>query len=158
MDKQNFGILVIKHEQKLYRIAKSILKNDEDCADAAQEAVAKGFANLPKLKNDKYALTWLIRILINECYRIVRESAKTTAWNPDIALTPSNDDPIYSELYETLFHLPRELKIVLVLHYLEGYSIKEISDILQLPSGTIKSRMSRGRKMLKELLKEENAL
>ncbi len=77
MDKQTFGELIMKNERQLYRIAKSILKNDEDCADAAQEAIAKGFANLHTLKKDCYAMTWLIRILINECCRILRENARS---------------------------------------------------------------------------------
>ncbi len=73
MNKETFGRMVIKNEQQIYRIAKSILKNDEDCADAAQEAVAKALENLPSLKNDAYAKTWFIRILIRTAYDILRK-------------------------------------------------------------------------------------
>ena len=154
MDKETFGALIMKNEQQLYRIAKSILKNDDDCADAAQEAVVKGFANLYTLRNDRYAMTWLIRILINECYSIRKKNAKNLPLDMGLYGETFDDRRDYSDLYEALSHLPDELRIVLVLHYLEGYAIKEIADILQLPGGTVKSRMSRGRYQLRQLLEE----
>ena len=72
MDKEKFGKLVLDNERQLYRIAKSILKNDSDCADAAQEAVTRAFEKLHTLRNDQYAKTWLIRILIHECFRLAK--------------------------------------------------------------------------------------
>lgn len=70
MDRKEFGNLILENERQLYRIAKSILRSDEDCADAAQETVMKAFEKLHTLRDDRYAKTWLIRILINECFRI----------------------------------------------------------------------------------------
>ena len=70
MDRKEFGNLILENERQLYRIAKSILRSDEDCADAAQEAVMKAFEKLHTLRDDRYAKTWLIRILINECFRM----------------------------------------------------------------------------------------
>lgn len=162
MDKQSFGALVLQNEQQLYRVAKSLLKNDEDCADAAQEAVAKAYANLHTLREDRYAKTWPVRILINTCYRILKETSRNLpldekANTVDGMLQGSSKIETrqqYSELYEALLELPRDLRMVLVLYYLEGYSIKEIAQILQLPSGTVKSRMSRGREQLRKLLAE----
>ena len=55
---------------------KTILFSDQDCADAIQETIVKAFSKIDTLKNDKYARTWLIRILINECYNLVRKSSK----------------------------------------------------------------------------------
>lgn len=159
MDKQTFSILVLENERQLYRIAKAILCKDEDCADAAQEAVAKGFAGLEKLKNDQYAKTWLIRILINECYQILRNRGRDLQIREDKAKNVREAEnrvleirEEYRELYKALGELPPELRIVLVMHYLEGYSVREIGEILELPEGTIKSRMARGRRLLKKLL------
>ena len=70
MDRKEFGNLILENERQLYRIAKSILRSDEDCADAAQETVMKAFEKLHTLRDDRYAKTWLIRILINECFRM----------------------------------------------------------------------------------------
>lgn len=57
----------------MYHIAKSLLYNDADCADAIQEAIVKAFVKLHTLKDDSYAKTWLIRIVMNECYAIMRK-------------------------------------------------------------------------------------
>ena len=68
MTKETLGQLIIDSEETMYHIAKSLLYNDADCADAIQEAIVKAFAKLHTLKDDSYAKTWLIRIVMNECY------------------------------------------------------------------------------------------
>lgn len=84
MDKNTFGQLVMDNERQLYRIAKSILKNDEDCADAAQEAVKKAFEKLDTLREDRYAKTWLIKILIRVCYDLLAEQKKKRDWKKTV--------------------------------------------------------------------------
>ena len=76
MTKEQLGSLILDSERQLYSTAKTILFSDHDCADAIQETIVKAFSNVGTLKNDNYALTWLIRILINECYSLVRKSSK----------------------------------------------------------------------------------
>lgn len=76
MTKETLGQLIIGSEETMYRIAKSLLYNDADCADAIQEAIVKAFAKLHTLKDDSYAKTWLIRIVMNECYAIMRKREK----------------------------------------------------------------------------------
>ena len=76
MTKETLGQLIIDSEETMYHIAKSLLYNDADCADAIQEAIVKAFAKLHTLKDDSYAKTWLIRIVMNECYAIMRKEEK----------------------------------------------------------------------------------
>ena len=76
MTKEQLGNLILDSERQLYSTAKTILFSDQDCADAIQETIVKAFSKIDTLKNDKYARTWLIRILINECYNLVRKSNK----------------------------------------------------------------------------------
>lgn len=76
MTKETLGQLIIDSEETIYHIAKSLLYNDADCADAIQEAIVKAFAKLHTLKDDSYAKTWLIRIVMNECYAIMRKEKK----------------------------------------------------------------------------------
>ena len=80
MKKEAFGELVISNQESWYRIAKSYLCNDADCADAIQNAIVHAFENLYSLRNDKYAKTWFIRILINECHQVIRENKKVVTW------------------------------------------------------------------------------
>ena len=76
MKKETLGQLIIDSEEIMYHIAKSLLYNDADCADAIQEAIVKAFSKLHTLKDDSYARTWLIRIVMNECYAIMRREKK----------------------------------------------------------------------------------
>ena len=72
MTKEQLGQLILSSEQQLYATAKTILNQDQDCADAIQETIVKAFSKYGSLKEDRFAKSWLIRILINECYNILR--------------------------------------------------------------------------------------
>ena len=76
MTREQLGALILDSERQLYSTAKTILYSDQDCADAIQDTIVKAFSKIDTLKNDKYARTWLVRILINECYSILRKSSK----------------------------------------------------------------------------------
>jgi len=76
-DKAAFEALIIENRLSLYRVAKGILKNEEDSADAIQEAIIKAYKGIKHLKKEEYFKTWLIKILINECNAISRSKAKT---------------------------------------------------------------------------------
>ena len=127
-------------EAMLYHISKSILKNDSDCGDAVQETILKAYEKLPTLKKEKYFRTWITRILIYEEYM---DNMKMT------------EEDRYSHLYMAIMELPEDLRVLVTLYYLEGFSLKEISEALDIPEGTIKSRLSRAREFLKVQLSEE---
>lgn len=76
MNKEKLGDLIIASEDLMYRVAKTLLHNDADCADAIQESIVKAFSNIHSLKKDAYAKSWLIRILMNECYAVMRREKK----------------------------------------------------------------------------------
>lgn len=146
MDKEAFASVVLSSTDSLYRISKSILKNDADCEDAVQEAIATGFGKLNTLRQEAYAKTWLTRILIHECYSLLKKREKTA-----VMLT----EPDYTDLYDALNTLKKELRLTIVLHYLEGYSIEEIADLMHVPAGTVKSRLSRARRALRSVMKKK---
>lgn len=159
MDKQRFGELVIGAELSLYRVAKSILYDDNDCADAIGEAVTRAFEKLHTLKQDEFAKTWLIRILINECYKLKRYSQRVMTVVEDEEFEPVLQGKAdYSELYEAIGRLSSKNRLVIVLYYLEGYSVREIAKMLRIGESAVKNRMSRARKELKEYLKEDGEL
>lgn len=153
MTNEEFTKIVTDTAAVMYRVSKSILKRDEDCEDAVQEAIAKAFSKLWSLKNDSYAKTWLIRIVINECYSILRQK-KNSFYNEEITLEEADSND-YSELYKALNELPADYRVTVVLYYIEGYSVKETAQILKVTEGTVKSRLSRGRKKLRGFLEED---
>lgn len=159
MTKQQFAQLVLDSTDCLYRVSKGILRNDTDCEDAVWEAIGIGFAKLDTLRQDEYARTWLTRILINECYRVLRQR-KNNADPVDMETYTAASSPhpsasqMYPELYEAIGMLDEKYRIPVVLFYLEGYSVHEIAEILQSTEGTVKSWLSRGRSRLREIMEE----
>ena len=153
MTKEQLAKLITDTAPVMYRVAKSILKKDEDGEDAAQEAIAAAFNKLNTLKKDEFAKTWLIRILINACYGILRKKKRELLMEE--GTEDDSKDADYSELYRALNELPADYRVTIVLHYIEGYSVKEIAQILKVTEGTVKSRLSRGRRKLRMFLEED---
>lgn len=138
----------------MYHIAKSLLYNDADCADAIQEAIVKAFSKLHTLKDDSYARTWLIRIVMNECYTIMRREKKIISleeYQMDGQATEQKD---YSDLYEAIFKLPEQMKLCVTLYYMEGYSVKEVAALLDTTESAVKNRLAKARGKLKGALAE----
>lgn len=152
MNKTTFTEKVLKAEATLYRISKTILVKDKDCEDAVQETILKAYEKLHTLREEQYFKTWLVRILINECYRLKSTQRPVVSYEEYFTDSPADTSPDYSELHQAIASLPPRIRITVVLHYVEGYSVEEIRLLLKIPAGTVKSRLSKGRKQLKEQL------
>lgn len=151
MTNEQFVRLVSDAEKSLYRVAKSILRNDEDCADAIQSAILSAFDKLDTLKQEKYFTTWLTRILINECYQLIRGRREQVSYEDYMA---NEESPAgHSEVYEAVMGLEELYRMPFVLHYIEGYSVKEVASILEISVSNVKIRLSRARNMLQDILK-----
>lgn len=165
MKKETFAQLVIDSTDSLYRISKSILKNDADCSDAVSEAITIAFQKLHTLKRDEFAKTWLTKILINECFRqkkyqsrmrlLSDRSESLIDYIENNQSTSNRNQEDYYDLYEAMSVLNDKQRIVITLFYYEEYSVKDISQLLKISQGTVKSRLSIARKKLKEYLEEE---
>lgn len=156
MTREQLGKLILDSERQLYSTAKTILFNDQDCADAIQETIVKAFAKIETLRNDRYARTWLIRILINECYTLLRKSSRFVPLEGmcETTETETGRDADYSSLYEAVNSLKEELRMPVVLYYIEDFSIKEIAQILEISEGAVQKRLVRARGKLKRILQE----
>lgn len=155
-----FEQLIKENKLKMYKVAKSILKNEDDICDAIQNALMSAYSNLNKLQNNKYFSTWLIRILINKSYDIINKNQKSYSTTTDIDEYNSDEnlksfDSYNSEslIENVLCELEDDLKTITVLYYYNDYSVGDISIILNIPEGTVKSRLSRARKKYMRLLK-----
>lgn len=152
-DADAFDLLMRPQLQRMYRIAISMLENEEDAADAIQETVLRCWQKIGQLKNEEYFQTWLTRILINQCKDILKTRKK-------YVLVEEMPEVEYEEAYETndwktiLNHLDEKYRIVLELYYVEGFSTKEIAKLLHVKDVNVRSRMSRGRKQLEQYLQE----
>lgn len=150
MNDQDFAARVHAMERRLYRIAHAILWSDADCADAIQEAVFRGWMKKGSLREEKYFETWLIRILINECKGLLRRRRiEDLPLNEAANAAAPNADPV---LRTALRQLPEKYRVPLLLHHLEGYSLGEISAMLNLPQPLVKSRLHQARSALRKIL------
>lgn len=151
--KEQLGELILTSQDTLYRVSKTILKNDTDCADAISETIVKAFSKIHTLKQDNYAKTWLIRILINECYSILRQKKKLVSLEDYTLKEPaSQEKEDYSELYEAISRLPEKIPTCVTLYYMEEFSVKEIAVIMDITESAVKNRLARARAKLKEEL------
>ena len=143
-DPDAFSSLIYFYMKDLYRVAISILMNDEDAADAIQDTILGCWEKLHTLKQEKYFKTWLTRILINHCYDMRKKQQRMTTMEDYEELVA--EDQYNVELKEALGQLDEKYRIVLLLYYGEGFKIKEIAQILEMDENTVKTRLSRGRK------------
>ena len=153
LERASFVALIDQKSEMLYRIARTILRNNEDCKDALQETVLKAWANRRKLRDEALAGTWITRILINECRALGRKRGKYDL-RAEVEV-PGSQQPEDPALREALDLMPEKLRLPLVLHYLEGYNYREIASILGVPYTTVRSRLSRARKAMKNELQYE---
>lgn len=138
----------------MYRVAKTLLRSDADCADAIQEAIVKAFSGLHTLRRDSYAKTWLVRIVINECYTIMRKEKRVVSIEDYVPEEEAESTRDYSDLYEAVSRLPKEQRLSVALYYMEGYSVKEIAELMETSESAVKSRLARARARLKQELTE----
>ncbi|NBJ94650.1 RNA polymerase sigma factor [Parablautia muri] len=157
MKQQQFVAEVLAAEKQLYGVARSMLKREVDCEDAIQNTLLRAYANLKTLRDEKFFRTWLTRILINECYRILKKDKRLVPYEETVdGITKSMKwENGYSEVYEALMTLKESYRLAFVLHYIEGYSVKEIAQILKISENNVKQRLLRARKQMKEILKGE---
>ena len=155
-DKEAFSRVIQNVKVKLYKTAMAILKNDDDSCDAIQETLISVYKNINTLEHLEYFQTWIIRILINKCYDIMKKNQKIVNINEKI----SNEVDSFYEMYLTeseleliLNKIEKDLKMVTVLYYYDELPVKEIAIILNIPEGTVKSRLSRARKSISEIYK-----
>ena len=156
-DADKIGQIILENMQTLYRVAFGILKNDDEIYDAISATTVKVFENIHTLKKEEYVKTWITRILINECYKICNKNKKIIYLeNVQQKNLVHNDTHEELEFKNLIRNLNDELKEIVILYYFEDFSIKEISKIIKIPEGTVKTRLSRARKKLQKTILNEN--
>ena len=148
MEAELFQAEARRIEKLLFRIAWSYLDNDQDVEDAVQDALIKAWEKRNSLRDIRQFKPWMTRILSNQCKDMLR---KRKRWS----FFPLEEDTAQVEMPETgsavleaMKKLKPELRIVMTLHFVDGYSIQEMTEALGIPSGTIKTRMRNARKQL----------
>ena len=152
MNEVEWTVRIMALSRKMYCVAYSILRNDADCADAVQEAVAKAWQYKDRLNHEEYFETWLIRVLINRCKSELRRRRRRSEALQEECADHASDPAIDVTLRDALMRLKPKYRLPLILHYQDGYSLKEIARILKVSEGLVKSRLYQARAELKKML------
>lgn len=160
-EKEQFCTYVAQYRLNMFRLANSILHNDSDAEDASSEAVLKAYHNLNTLKSFASFKPWIFKIVINEAYTIANRRKRMVyiadMEGEDLKSSPTNNVRDMSELWSVVNNLDEEFRTITLLFYYEDLSIKEISKTLEVPAGTVKSRLARARQKLRVLLVDEGS-
>jgi RNA polymerase sigma-70 factor, ECF subfamily len=153
-----FGELVARHQGLLWNVALRTLRDPEDAADAVQEALVSAYRRAGSYRGDAAVRTWLTRILVNACIDRIRQDRRRTAlplagYDP-IARRPDLATELATRLSvkDALAELPASQRVAVVLVDVQGWSVAEVAELLEIPVGTVKSRCARGRARLAVLL------
>ena len=154
MNSEEFVARVEEIRYMLYRICCMQLKETADREDAIQEAIFKAWKKRFTLREPKYFNTWFVRILVNECHNIQKRQKRNLSLE---TVCEHNEKSAFSgqDLQMSLASLDEKLRICVLLHYIEGFNVREVSRILGISENAVKARLMRGRKRLKDLLSEE---
>ena len=148
IDNETFADLVREYTPNLYRLTLGILHNREDAEDAVSESVLKAYEKIHTLKNPDSFRAWIMQIAANEAKRIYEKNKRSApAENVEQYMPEFRDE--YHELWDVVMKLDVSYREVTILYFYEQLSIKEISKILHIPEGTVKSRLYRGKQQLK---------
>lgn len=154
--KESFCYLIRFYEKDLNAVAMCILKNEDNAADAISETILKAFKNIQTLKNPQVFKSWLLKILVNECNSFLRKNSKFKfADEEEFKLIEFNDKYENLDIKDALERLSAKHKIIVELYYYRDMSIEDISKVLEISMGTVKSRLSRARTNLYHMLKED---
>lgn len=151
---------ITEYKQAMYRIAFGYLGEERDALDAVDEAVYLGYLHRKELREPKYIKTWLTRILINECYRMIKQNRREIATEeiPEIPEISGRSAADTVSLKLALAGLPEELNKIIVLRYFGGYTIAETAEILNIPEGTVATRTRKALSVLRLELSEEEGV
>ena len=143
-----FSALAAASVQRMYAAARLILHNDAVAEDVTQEALVVAWRDLSALRDPDRFDAWLHRVLVRECYKQAHKERRRVEIEGQVRPIIVDGDPsqqslLNDQIEQGFAHLSMEHRTVLVLHHHLGYTIREIADALDLPAGTVKSRLSR---------------
>ena len=153
--REEFVRLVREHSRSMFRAARALLDSDAAAEDAMGEAVLLAWQSYPRLRNPAAAKSWLLRICVNCACGQRRKTGREVALEGlEERVAPERDEE-RSYLWDAVRALPEDQRLAVLLYYYEDMPVAEIARTLGIAQGTVKSRLSRGRDRLRQMLREE---
>ena len=148
---------IVENQEKFYRLAFSYVKNKDDALDVVQNAVCKALDHYESLRNEEAVKTWFYRILVNESVHFLNRRKREVLSGEDY----DEQIPYYEKQYEAeddleaqIDRLEEDVQKIIRLRFYEELSLKEISQVMELNFNTVKAKLYRGLKLLKQIVQE----
>ena len=154
MNNEDFETLAKRHMDMVFRLAFNYMKSASDADDVTQNVLLRLLKNGKPFASGEHARYWLVRVTVNECRRALRSPWRRVGDIGEYAESLQFETPEHSELFYAVMELPEKYRTAIYLHYYEGYSTKEIAEIIGVPAATVRTRLRRAREQLKTGLKE----
>ncbi len=145
-----------RYADMLYRLSLSHLGVQEDAEDAVHDVFEKYINVSPEFKDSEHEKAWFVRVTVNHCHDLCRKRSKRNHESIEAAYDIAHEDSDEPEVFRIIHTLPEKYRAVIVLHYLEGYSVEEIAKLLKITVSAVKMRLARGREQLRILLEGVN--
>ena len=153
LNDEQFTRLAKLYMDMVFRLAFNYTKSRSEADDITQDVLIKFYRTDKAFDSEEHIKHWLIRVTINECKKTFLSPWKRTEPIEDYASTLSFTSE-HSELFYAVMELPQKYRVPIFLHYYEEYSCEEISNFLKIPNATVRTRLRRGREILKSNLQE----
>ncbi len=155
LTKEEFACAVRDYKDTVFRVAFGYMKNQDDADDIAQNVFLKLFKSDTAFETPEHLRSWLIRVAVNECKSVFRMPWRKMENIEDYAEQLAMPTPKHTELLSTVMGMPEKYRVIIYLFYYEEYSTEEIAGLLGVPPATVRTRLARGRKRLKNILTED---
>ena len=150
-DTEKFANLIMMYQDDMYYLALSICKNEADAQDIVGETIVKAFEARNQLRNDARFKYWIMKILTNTAYTYLKRKKRLVFEEPVEEIAAKNENPDHG-LWAKVMEIEEKYRMVIILYYEQEFSTREISKILNIPEGTVRSRLARAREKLKDIL------
>lgn len=173
-DKEAFELLVRRHQSRVFAVAGGILRNKEDVEDVAQQVFVKAYFSLKRFDQRAAFSTWLYKITVNECWDVLRKrKVRPLLYESDLSEEQAHEYNGFSEkatvpdvsdrlearerVEKLLVDLDERDRLMLILKEVQGFSVEEIAEILEINANTVKVRLFRARRRITEKVKRRDA-
>jgi RNA polymerase sigma-70 factor (ECF subfamily) len=160
-DSEAFVELMRRHERRVYNVAFRMLGRQEDARDVTQDAFLSCYRHLASFRGDSAFSTWIHRITMNACYDLLRKRPPMLSLDDELGPEPppspdhADQAAAATDVQRALMEVPPDFRVVLILHEVQDVPVEDIARALELPIGTVKSRLHRGRAALGRALARE---
>lgn len=152
--KNNIENAVKEYADMIFRVCFVILKNEADAQDAVQETFLKYIQKAPHFENERHEKSWLIKVATNHSRNMLKSRSRYTDTDIESIKNFSADEETMFVL-EALVSLPQKYSVVITLHYIDGYKVNEIAQMIGKTPSAVKMRLQKGRKLLEKFYREE---